>query len=81
MSRNLQSSLRRRRRQCNPMTEFDALPPELRTWLRTAALPWSPVSAKGVWLKSGGRRNPEAALARLEAVEAAMLQKDRVQEV
>ncbi|KPA20182.1 hypothetical protein shim_36800 [Shimia sp. SK013] len=81
MSRNLQSSLRRRRRQCNPMTEFDSLPPELRTWLRAAALPWSPASAKGVWVKAGGRRDPEAALARLAAVEAATLLKDRVQEV
>ncbi len=78
MTKNLQSSLRRRRRPGNAMQAYDALPRELRCWLSTAALPWSPASAKGIWQKAGGAQNPEAALARLRAVEAATLRKDRV---
>ncbi|MGR3711608.1 MAG: DUF6525 family protein [Shimia sp.] len=78
MTKNLQSSLRRRRRSGNAMQTYDALPQQLRNWLSTAALPWSPASAKGIWMKAGGRTNPKAALARLAAVEAATLQKDRI---
>lgn len=78
MTKNLQSSLRRKRRPGNAMQAYDALPVELRRWLSTAALPWSPASAKGIWLKAGGARDPEAALARLAAVEAATLRKDSV---
>lgn len=78
MTKNLQSSLRRRRRPGDAMQAYDALPKELRCWLRAAALPWSPASAKGIWMKAGGAKNPQAALERLEAVEAATLRKDRV---
>lgn len=60
------------------MQAYDALPPELRQWMSTAALPWSPASARGIWRKAGGATNPEAALERLAAVEAATLQKDRL---
>ncbi|CUH54054.1 DUF6525 family protein [Shimia marina] len=77
MARNLNSSLRGRRRG-NPMQTYDALPPELRQWLSTAALPWSPASARGIWQKSGGRRDPARALRRLDEVEAATLRKDQV---
>lgn len=38
------TSLKRRRRHTDPMREFDRLPPELRSWLATAILPWSPRS-------------------------------------
>lgn len=41
MSRNIATSLRRRRRS-DPMRDFDALPPPLRNWMRQAALAWSP---------------------------------------
>ena len=74
----MQSSLRRRRRQGNAMTAYDTLPRELRGWLSTAALPWSPASAKRIWLRAGGARDPEMALARLAAAEAATLARDRV---
>ena len=77
-TKNLRSSLRGRRRQGNAMQAFDALPPELRSWLSTAALPWSPASAKGIWLRAGGRTDPRAALERLAAVEAATLKKDQI---
>nr|WP_093322794.1 DUF6525 family protein [Shimia haliotis] len=77
MSKNLQSSLRRRSRPGDTMRSYDALPADLRCWLRGAALPWSPASAKKIWLKAGGATTPQAALARLGAVESAMLKKDR----
>ncbi|MBO9477972.1 hypothetical protein J7382_10535 [Shimia sp. R11_0] len=76
MARNLNSSLRGRRRG-NPMQTYDALPPELRQWLSTAALPWSPASARGIWRRAGGQKDPQAALARLDLVEQATLRKDR----
>ncbi|WP_458722362.1 DUF6525 family protein [Shimia sp. W99] len=77
MERNLNSSLRRRRREGCAMTSYDRLPPALRGWLSQAALPWSPASARAIWEKAGGRRDPEAALQRLSEVERAMLRRDR----
>ncbi|KJZ19283.1 hypothetical protein TW80_10875 [Loktanella sp. S4079] len=56
------------------MAAFDRLPPDLRAWLRDAALPWSPRSCLAIWEKA--RReglDHRAALARLDAIEKAML--------
>ncbi|WP_422050675.1 DUF6525 family protein [Shimia sp.] len=78
MRKNLNSSLKGRRRQGNTMQAYDALPPELRQWLSVAALPWSPASAIGIWKKAGGTRDPEAALERLNTIEQATLRRDRV---
>ncbi|WP_353312475.1 DUF6525 family protein [Shimia sp. NS0008-38b] len=78
MSRNLNSSLRGRRRHGNSMTAYDALPPELRKWLHTAALPWSPASARGVWRKAGGHKDPNAAIERLKMIEQATLRRDQM---
>ncbi|WP_412103341.1 DUF6525 family protein [Ruegeria marisrubri] len=74
--RNLQSTLRRRRRQAPPMQVYDSLPSGLRQWLASASLPWSPVSAQKIWNRAGGARNPSAALMRLDAIEQAMLRRD-----
>nr|WP_299640753.1 DUF6525 family protein [uncultured Ruegeria sp.] len=74
--RNLQSNLKRRRRQAAPMQVYDSLPSGLRQWLATASLPWSPVSAQKIWNRAGGTRNPSAALMRLDAIEQAMLRRD-----
>ncbi len=61
------------------MAEFDALPAELRRWLHTAALPWSPRSARRAWARArraaGG--DPEQVFARLDALEANTLSRDR----
>lgn len=77
MRGNLVTSLRRRRRPC-PIEEYDRLPPELRSWLAQAALPWSPHSALRLWRKylreSAG--NTSAARQRLDMIEARMLAKD-----
>ncbi len=74
--RNLNSTLRRRRRVGDPMQAYDALPAPLRRWLASACLPWSPASALRLWRKAGGARDPAAALARLDAAEQAMLRRD-----
>ena len=69
-------SLPRRRRAGNPMAEYDRLPPDLRRWLNGAALPWSPRSCRSIWMKvkqDGG--TDRQAIARLAAVEAAMLKR------
>ncbi|WP_394351489.1 DUF6525 family protein [Pseudoroseicyclus tamaricis] len=39
------TSLKRRRREGEPMREFERLPPALRLWVARAILPWRPVSA------------------------------------
>ncbi|MFE3837263.1 DUF6525 family protein [Pseudogemmobacter sonorensis] len=74
---NLATSLRRRNR-ADPMRRYDRLPPELRGWLATAALPWSPCSALRLWrrlLRETGEDVP-AALRRMDLAEARMLGRD-----
>lgn len=51
MSRNL-TSPRARWRATNPMSAYDRLPPDLRTWLAGAALPWSAASVLRIWQKA-----------------------------
>jgi hypothetical protein len=77
MVRNIKSNLRGRRRQGDVMQAYDTLAPALRNWLATAALPWSPASARRIWRKAGGAKDPEAALDRLDAVEQATLRRER----
>ncbi|MDE4097883.1 DUF6525 family protein [Phaeobacter gallaeciensis] len=65
-----------RKRTGNAMTEYDRLPPSLRAWMQEAALPWSPRSCRSIWMKvkqDGG--SDRQAIARLAAVEAAMLKR------
>lgn len=58
------------------MQAYDALPAELRWWLASACLPWSPASALRIWHKVGGAHNPDDACSRLNAIEQSMLQRD-----
>lgn len=71
-----QTGLRRRRARGNPMADYDRLPPELRAWLRQAALPWSVRSARRAWAQALGRcgGDPEAARQQLSRIEARQLQ-------
>ncbi len=82
MRANLSSNLSRRRKPRparDPMAEFDRLPPELRRWLTQAALPWSPRSALRAWQRALAQsRAPQDALARLDALQAARLARDRL---
>lgn len=62
---------RARRRQTDPMREYDALPPELRQWLASANLPWSPRSVRRLWQKAlqthGDRQRAIASLQKSES--------------
>ncbi len=71
------TSLPIRKRSEDPMTAYDRLPPDLRAWMQRAALPWSPRSCRAIWhrVKQNGGTDAQA-LARLAAVEAAMLARD-----
>lgn len=76
-ARNLNCSLRRRRRGA-PMQAFDRLPPDLRHWLHAAALPWSAQSVLTLWQRAlrdaGG--DTSAARQRLDATEARLIARD-----
>lgn len=75
--RNLNTSLRRRQ-QADPMREFDALPSVLRRWLNEAQLPWSPRSARRVWVRALARHGGDAAaaIASLDRAERKTLSRD-----
>lgn len=76
--RNLVTRLPRRRRAGGGMEAFDRLPPVLRGWIAGAALPWSAQSVARIWTRAlRETRSEAAALARLEAVQAATLRRDR----
>ncbi len=79
MTGNLgQSSLRRRKRAGDPMAVFDSLPAPLRQWLSEAALPWSPVSARRIWVKALAKGlTPEETLLSLKRAEASTLARDK----
>ena len=51
MSSNL-TSPRARWHATNPMSAYDRLPPDLRTWLAGAALPWSAASVLRIWQRA-----------------------------
>ena len=69
--------LKRSRRAGCPMQGYDRLPPPLRGWMATAALPWSARSCLALWqraLKEGASHRE--ALDRLDRAEAALLARD-----
>ena len=70
MSVNL-SSPRARWRRADPMAAYDRLPPDLRSWLATAALPWSAASVHRLWQRAlretGCAKAARDQLARAEA--------------
>ena len=76
--RNLgQTILKRRKRTADPMQAFDQLPTPLRSWLASAALPWSPRSAKRAYSKALAKTgNTSLALARLDAIQRRQITKD-----
>ncbi len=76
MRRNLASSLRCRSRAA-PMAAHDRLPPALRDWAATAALPWSAASLLRLWHRALRETGCETrARARLDAAEARLLARD-----
>ncbi|OUD08386.1 hypothetical protein BVC71_12805 [Marivivens niveibacter] len=79
MNRNLgQTSLRRRRRNGDPMSSFDALPAPVRHWVSQAALPWSPASVRRIWSKSRAKGlSDDDVIVVLGEAEARTLTKDK----
>jgi hypothetical protein len=79
-NQNLRTRLKRRARAGDPMAVYDTLPAPLRQWLQSAALPWSPQSARRVWQRALAREGcPEAALKRCSQIEMALLGRDRLE--
>jgi hypothetical protein len=75
---NLATSLRRKVRG-NPMHAYDALPHDVRRWLASACLPWSPQSVARLWQRALREANGDAhcATARLDAAERKLLERVR----
>lgn len=75
---NSRSTLRRRARAADPMAAYDRLPAELRDWLASAALPWSPRSALRAWraalARAGG--DPDRARVVLSETERRQIARD-----
>lgn len=70
-------ALPRRRRAGSAMAAYDRLPPELRAWLREAALPWSPRSALRAWHRALRETGAAGAPARLTRIETRLLARER----
>ena len=77
MSKNLNSSLRRKKKHRDPLKCYDELPYELRQWLSSALLPWSPRSALKAYQKALRTKGSSAgALAELDEKQIRLLEKD-----
>ncbi|QEW25169.1 DUF6525 family protein [Roseovarius indicus] len=71
------TGVRRYRRSCDPMRDYDMLPAHLRQWLAQAALPWSPASCRRIWRAAQAEgASPEELLARLDHAERRALARD-----
>nr|WP_256368339.1 DUF6525 family protein [Mangrovicoccus sp. HB161399] len=70
-----ETGLRRRRRQGDPMRDYDALPAPVRKWLAGAARPWSPASCRRIWARHR-KHGIAAVLARLDRAEMSALARD-----
>ncbi len=69
-----ETGLKRRKRSEDPMQTYDQLPRDLRLWIQSAKLPWSPASCRRVWRKTKARGDSlEQTLASLDRAEAATL--------
>ena len=79
MRRNIgETKLRKRRKQSDPMSDFDKMPIILRKWLNEAALPWGPKSVLRAYKKAFLRTGDSTlALADLDRVQKIQLSKDR----
>jgi hypothetical protein len=73
-----ETSLKRRRRNEDPMQEFDRLPAELRAWLANAVLPWRPRSVRSAFAKAVARTQDKAsALRELDRLQARLVARGR----
>ncbi|MEL7343597.1 MAG: DUF6525 family protein [Pseudomonadota bacterium] len=61
----------------DPMREYDRLPPELRAWLPSAALPWRPRSVQRAYERAVARTGDRhSALEELSRIERCNVAKD-----
>ncbi len=80
MSNNLGNTpLRKKKAKGDRMGEFDRLPPHLRSWLRDADLPWSPISVKRVYLRAlKNTGDCSIALAELDTMQTKQISRQRL---
>lgn len=72
-----ETRLRTRKRHEDPMRAFDRLPPDLRSWLANAALPWRPRSVQRAYDRALARTgDPATALAELDRIQHSKLARD-----
>ena len=78
MAANLgNSTLRKTQRRGDPMRDFDNLPPELRSWLGSAVLPWRPKSVHRVYKRTLTKTSDKAqAIEELAKIERKLIAKD-----
>ncbi len=72
-----QTGLRLKRRNEDPMREYDRLPAELRAWLAAAVLPWRPQSVRRAFERAVARTRDRArALEELDRLQDKLVAKD-----
>ena len=81
MNNNLgRTSLKRKRRNENPLLDYDRLPKELRAWVANAELPWRPRSVlkayERAFSKTGDRNK---ALIELNYIQHRLVAKDAIE--
>jgi len=80
MNNNLgRTSLKRKKRNENPLLDYDRLPRDLRAWVANAKLPWRPRSVikayERAFLKTG---DPNKAINELNYIQHRLIAKDAV---
>ena len=71
------TSLKLKRRNEDPMREFDRLPAELRVWLASAVLPWRPRSVRRAFDRAIARtRDTSRALEDLDRLQSRLVTQD-----
>jgi hypothetical protein len=71
------TSLKLKRRNEDPMREFDRLPAELRAWLASAVLPWRPRSVRRAFDRAMARTHDRSrALEELDRLQDKLVAKD-----
>lgn len=78
MTRNIgQTSLKSKRRCAHPMSEYDRLPANLRSWVARAVLPWRAQSVRLAYDRALARTGTvERALRELDSIQARLIAKD-----
>ena len=77
MRGNRKTSLKLKRRNEDPMQDFDRLPADLRAWLASAVLPWRPRSARRAFERAVVRtRDRSRALEELDRLQDRLVARD-----